>query len=205
MKTRIILLFASIVCAAALAAGCSNPDEKSALQGDKLIKAGKHPEALKIFNPLARKKNLDESAANVVQIQFCLYYGNAEKRKKIKTLSEKDYRDIADSCAKFYENFPIRTDTGLGPFQVGLLYKNMGEPELAIKMFKLAEEKHFYKASGAKRTLKYQKPCLALYKNLYDCYEAIGGETGEAGKTKAMLDQRKFCIPDKKPEAKKMY
>ena len=177
------LLCMCILAAAALilAAGCDPPDVKQANAAAKLREDDKHKQAVEIFNKLARQSDLHEYAAQKVQLDFCRYYGETKKRKDIKTLAKKDYKTIADSCMIFYEKNPKRTDEGLGPFQLGVIYKDLQEWDAAIKAFKLAEKKRFYREERSKTNRREQQNCESLYKNLVECYMHIPGEAGEKG------------------------
>lgn len=164
---------------ALLFSGCKDQDVKQVYKADKLKKAGAHDQAVALFSDVASKPGLSEEAVQFIQINFCQYYGNPGGGEK--PLSKKDALSVARSCSDFYSNYPDRTSKGLGPFEMGLLFKQHGEYERAIESFILAAEKEYYDPQKTNTSQREKKNCGNLYQNIMESASKIPGETGANG------------------------
>jgi tetratricopeptide (TPR) repeat protein len=164
---------------ALLFSGCKDKDVKQAYKADKLKKSGGHDQAIALFSEVASKPGLSEEAVQFIQINFCQYYGNPGGEAK--GLSKKDALSVARSCSDFYTNYPDRTSKGLGPFEMGLLFKQHGEYEKAIDLFIMAEEKQYYDPQKTNTIQREKTNCGNLYQNIMESAAKIPGEEGANG------------------------
>ena len=189
-----ILTLVLALSGAILLSGCKDPDTKQVIQADKVKKDGDHEQAIRMFSSVAVKDGLSEEAVQLLQINYCQYYGDADLRQDEAVMTKENALAVAESCTTFYEKHPDRTSKGLGPFETALLYEKAGQYEEAIKMLILAEEKGFYDAKKTDINQREKKNCGTLYRHMMENAAKLPDDKNEETMEYARTGMEKKCF-----------
>ena len=182
-----------LTCLAVVLPGCQPRDVKQMNRAVALQKKGEHAQAIALMSELAVQKGISEYAVQYVQLQYCQFYGHPDRAGDKQIMDKDTALKVAESCAVFYKNFPNRTTEGLGPFEMGMIFKSLGLYAKAADMFLMAEAHKYYDPKYAAVNKKSKRNCGELYKQMMETYAGIPGEEGVKGVIAAENKMRDIC------------